>query len=381
MMFGAYSKEPLPRVVHISLARYSRDLPQAGEDLPFLMSIHEEGTGITWQQNVTVTPATEAFFVEATNDLLLWSLNRALTPKKAAKRAVELGERLYKTFVGAGGDSVLRSITPTAFLLDVDETVLNLPWELIAGPQGALSQAAPLGRLLSTRLVLRPGRDPLQEDRVVRILAVANPTLDLAVSEAEIAALRELQGPHGPFSIEVDVLSRAEATRARLRAMLAAGDYDMIHFGGHGLLDRDAPGESYLRFADGDLSADEVLGLPWQKPPYFVFNSACESGLAVGGRRLLSDQGQTNGLAAAFLAAGVYGYAGYFWPVTEAGAAVFARTFYQHLFLRENVGLAFQEARRRALHALGDVGDLTAYSAILYGDAASKHRRDLAMAT
>ena len=42
--------------------------------------------------------------------------------------------------------------------------------------------------------------------------------------------------------------------------------------------------------------------------------------------------------------------------------------------------LAFLEARRRAIQELGDVGDLTASSAILYGDAASKHRRDFATA-
>jgi len=101
---------------------------------------------------------------------------------------------------------------------------------------------------------------------------------------------------------------------------------------------------------------------------------------AVGGERLVSDQSHSNGLAAAFLVSGVCGYAGYFWLVTEAGASIFARTFYQHLFLRENVGLAFLEARQRAIRELGEVGDLTGYSAILYGDAASKHRRDLAMA-
>jgi hypothetical protein len=98
----------------------------------------------------------------------------------------------------------------------------------------------------------------------------------------------------------------------------------------------------------------------------------------VGSRRLVSAEGQTNGLAAAFLASGVYGYAGYFWPVTETGASIFAKTFYKNLFLRENVGLAFLEARQRAISELGEVGDLTGYSAILYGDAGSKHRRDLA---
>jgi hypothetical protein len=100
----------------------------------------------------------------------------------------------------------------------------------------------------------------------------------------------------------------------------------------------------------------------------------------VEGQRLVSEQRHSNGLAAAFLAGGVYGYAGYFWPVSDAGAGIFSKTFYRGLFERENVGLAFLEARRRVQSELWDVGDLTGYSAILYGDAASQHRRDIAMA-
>jgi CHAT domain-containing protein len=209
---------------------------------------------------------------------------------------------------------------------------------------------------------------------------VANPTLDLAATQTGIAALLSLEGDHGGFDVEVSVLSEAEATPDRFADTLASGDYDILHFAGHAFLDPEAPGSSALRFADGDLTADQVLELPWKAPPYLVFNSACESGRAVGGQRLVSDQSHSNGLAAAFLTAGVYGYAGYFWPVTDAGAGIFAKTFYHQLFLRQNVGLAFQEARRYALSKLGEVGDLTAYSAILYGDAASKHRRDLATA-
>lgn len=78
-------------------------------------------------------------------------------------------------------------------------------------------------------------------------------------------------------------------------------------------------------------------------------------------------------------AAGAHAYAGNFWPVTDAGAGLFAGTSYDALFGRENVGLAFLEARRRTVDHLNG-GDLTGYSAVLFGDAASSHRRDLAMA-
>ena len=47
MIFGTYRKgnEAMPRVIHISVARYNRDLPKQSEPLEFLVAIHEEGTG------------------------------------------------------------------------------------------------------------------------------------------------------------------------------------------------------------------------------------------------------------------------------------------------------------------------------------------------
>jgi hypothetical protein len=54
---------------------------------------------------------------------------------------------------------ILSAITPTAILLDVDETILNLPWELIATPEGPLSQRIPFGRLVTTQITPKSGRD------------------------------------------------------------------------------------------------------------------------------------------------------------------------------------------------------------------------------
>jgi CHAT domain-containing protein len=381
-MFGVYRKgnEPMPRVLHLSVARYDRNLPKQGEPLEFLLSIHEEGTGITWQQNITVNEETEQYFLKMTQELYLWSLNLAHTLPQTRDYVQQLGRRLYKTFIGSQGEKYLNSITPTAILLGVDETILNLPWELIRASRGPLAQRVPFGRLVTTRVIPHLGRDPLQEDTVVRILAVTNSTADLASSNAEVEALSKLEGQHGAFSIQVNVLSGKEATVARFAELLTASDYDILHFAGHASFDPSRPEASALLFADGNISADDVLKLSWKTPPYLVFNSACESGRAAGGKRLVSGGSHCNGLAAAFLAAGVYGYAGYYWPVTDVGATIFAQTFYSSLFMRENIGLAFLDARNRAIQELGEVGDLTGYSAVLFGDAASKHRRDLAMA-
>ena len=93
MILGAYrkGKEQLPRVLHISIARYDRNLPKPGEALKFLVSIHEEGTGITWQRNVTVNQQDERFFLDKTKDLYLWSLNADLTLKDVINITSQLG--------------------------------------------------------------------------------------------------------------------------------------------------------------------------------------------------------------------------------------------------------------------------------------------------
>jgi len=383
MIFGGYSKgkEDLPRVFQISIARFSRELPGPGEPLPFLVAIHEEGTGSTWQQNITVEPDTERYFLDTTETLYRRGLGyQGGTPESALAAVDELGRKLWETFLGDAGAAYLADSRPTALLLDVDETTLNLPWELMAWSGKPLALECPFGRIVRTRARPRPGRDPLQEDAEARILAVANPTTDLAAAEREVAAIAALAGDHGKFKIAVDVLARSDATRANFLARLTRGDYDIVHFAGHAGFDPAEPEASALRLADGSVSADELLALDWVAPPYLVFNSACESGRAAGGARLVSDQGQANGLAAAFLACGAAAYAGYFWPVTDDGAYRFTETFYPALFGMENVGLAFQEARKRTVWELAQAGDLSGFSAVLFGDAASGKRRDLATA-
>ncbi|MGQ9490714.1 MAG: CHAT domain-containing protein [Anaerolineae bacterium] len=381
MIFGEYGghKEALPRVMHITIARYSREMPRPGEALDFLVSFHEEGAGITWQQNVTISSDLERYFLDTTQQLYLGGLGRSDFTADSARVALDkLGRQLYDAFVGTEGQQFLARSRPTAILLDVDETTLNLPWELMADNYGPLALQYPFGRLVTTRALPRPGRDPLQEDDQVRILAIANPPTDLAAADAEVAALVALAERGTRFPLTVDVLARGEATHANFIQRATGGDYDILHFAGHAAVDPDDPATSALRLADSFLLDDEILALDWQAPPYLVFNSACESGCAAGGQRLATCERQANGLAAAFLAAGCAAHVGCFWPVTDTGAQRFAGIFYDALFGMENVGLAFQEARHQVTWELREAGDLTAYSAVLFGDAASGKRPDLA---
>ena len=63
--------------------------------------------------------------------------------------------------------------------------------------------------------------------------------------------------------------------------------------------------------------------------------------------------------------------------IHEEGTGI---TWQQNVTLDAETEQYFLDARNRAIRELDEIGDLTGYSAVLFGDAASQHRRDLAMA-
>lgn len=385
-MFAGYSRRDggggaeLPRIVQLRISRYKKAAPRKGEALEFLVAIHEEGTSLTWQQNVRVSPARERELTETVDDLARWSVGLGLTLDQARAAAHELGEVLYELFLGAEGEAHLATLRPTAVLLEVDETILSLPWEMLMLSKRGAGLDAPFGRVVTTRCTTKPTRDPLQEDPTVEVLAIVNPTSDLAASTAELDVLRQLEGTRDGVTMRLTVLDGDRATRRHVEKALTGKAFDMIHFAGHGRFDDRSPGHSALSLSDGRLTANEVLALPWASPPYLVFNSACESGRALAGRRLVSWRGSGNGLAAGFLSAGCEAYLGHFWPVGDGSAAELTGVFYSTLFSSKNVGTAVHTARSQLAGRLHTDGDLTAFGTIFFGDAGSAERRDLGVA-
>jgi CHAT domain-containing protein len=380
MILGGYreGREELPRVFKLSVAR----LVVASEQERFLVSIHEEGTAVTWQHRVKLESSLLSSLQTGSDALKLWSLNQALTVKQATQTAQRLGKQLYKCFIGRKGAEYLHhalgDARATAFLLDLDETVQGWPWELLLAPSEPLALQVPVGRLVRTGLIPKAGRDPTREDDTVRLLAVMDSRADLAAAHAEVEMLKGLE--HSGVPTQVTVLEGAEATKAKVLEHLQAGTWDILHVAGHARFESQRPGQSALMLADGPVTADDILAWSWQSPLYLVFNSSCEAGRSRTGHGLVSRQGHANGLASAFLTAGVQGYLGFFWPVNDASAALFTHVFYESLFRLKNVGHALLEARQRTQHEVSQFGDLAAFSAVYFGDAGGKARRDLATA-
>ena len=377
VIVGAYSSRPggggefLPHIVQVTITAVGRH--------EFTVSIHEEGTALTFRQSVAVDTALERRLLALVGDLHRWSVGLGLTPSSARTATEQLGRALYRTFIGRRGAKVLAALQPTAILLDIDEALLGLPWESMRAGASELALDVPFGRLVTTTTIPAPPRDPVTDDPLVKILAVINPTDDLAATAAELAVLRRLAAGAARVEVHLDVLDGAAATRRGFAAAVAGHDHDIVHFAGHANFDAGDPHASALHLADGPLTAGAVKRLAWTSPPYLVVNSACQSARAAHGTQLVSPGGRANGLPGAFLAAGCQAYVGHFWPVGDQAAAEFATCFYDTLFGQVNAGLAVLDARRAVRPRYDDAVDLAAFGAVFFGDVGSEQdRRDLA---
>jgi hypothetical protein len=373
---GGYRPETgtkLPRVITIGISRDT-----ARDDTRFTVRMHEEGTPVSWRRDVDLHDATAQELRDRLIVLDEWSEALRSDPKEASTSARLLGRRLYDTFLGEDGARFLAEHEPTAFMIDADETALNLPWEMMADRKGPLSQRWPFGRLVTTKTRPRPERDPVDEDETIAVLAVVDPSKEFSQVDEELAALKRL-GRLG--NLRLDVLAKGDATYAALADHVRATPYDVIHFSGHGGFSKARPGESVLVLADGPLRTTSLLELPWAKPPYLAIVSACWSGRAAPDRRLSSLHGGSNGVAAAFLASGASSCLGFGWPVGVHSAAAFVEAFYGSLVDNVNVGQAVLDARQALMADFDLHSDLTALSAVYYGDVGTAQRRDLPTAS
>jgi CHAT domain-containing protein/tetratricopeptide (TPR) repeat protein len=141
----------------------------------------------------------------------------------------------------------------------------------------------------------------------------------------------------------------SDASEAQLRASLIAGD--LVHVASHGVLNPINPMFSRLELAPGDgtpendgrLEVHELMELSISSP--LAFLSGCETGLGVAWTTDFARGEDYTTVAQSFLYAGARNVVATLWRIEDAGAAVFAGRFYQHLKNRSPAD-ALAEAQR-----------------------------------
>ena len=193
--------------------------------------------------------------------------------------------------------------------------------------------------------------------RLLRVLVVADPQEEDRLPGAEQEG-REVAELFRSFNdvweqaenrVEVVTLfGHRDATRNEVLFHLTRRHYDILHYAGHCMFDKNDPPASGWVFTDGAiLSANEMNRI--DHIPKFVFSNACESGItpdrAAQGSSLLAPS-----FAEAFFARGVANFICTAWLVGDAAAREFALELYNNLFGMNTENGEYRQGEPKAMH-------------------------------
>ncbi len=268
----------------------------------------------------------------------------------------DFGRKLFDALFQGEGRDILsrteasaRSMDDTGvrirLLMDLEDPgiaeVASLPWELMRRDDDfpiVVSTGTPMVRGVDTPkpAVRRPIAGP------IRVLALkSNPEGTAKLNlQKEVDALTALWEKMD--GVEVDFVRPVEG---QIRDRLAAADYHVVHYMGHGGFDPEG-GSGRLLFENEDgtlrrVAAQDFAGWLINEPLRLVFLNACETARTTA----LSETPPFAGVATALIRAGVLAVVGMQFTITDWAAITFAETFYKRLVLGYPVDAAVAEGR------------------------------------
>jgi CHAT domain-containing protein len=267
--------------------------------------------------------------------------SKRATPSLAVleQRGAKLAQRLF----GEQAAAVLATCRDSRMIIVHDTAASKVPFEMLRAAfdvrpaiESGITRRLSVRELAVERQFARPPKKGK-----LKVLLIANPTEDLDGAAAEAEAVKEIlktQSAH----LDFEEYWENDATVGNVSAALKRAD--ILHYCGHAFFDGPGPTESGLilagnvEFTGNELSKIEPL-------PRMAFVNACEAGRVRGAP-------PTNAVAFAelFLHSGMDAYLGTYWEVSDAAAALFAKTVYTQLALGDILEQAAL-AGRRALFA------------------------------
>ncbi|MGC4000759.1 MAG: CHAT domain-containing protein [Anaeromyxobacter sp.] len=271
----------------------------------------------------------------------------------------QFGSALGELVLAEEVRTVLDKLRQCHLVVVHDAPASRIPWETLciksserAEPFFPAKGAGLSRRYIADNLSVSKWLEERRQDRVLKVLLVANPTEDLDGANVEAARIKRLFERQRDVSITE--LAGPEATKPALLSAFRSGQYDVLHYAGHAYFDPKTPSLSGIYCAGEQvLTGAELANLA--RLPSLVFFNACEAGRirgrspkapdAQGSVRLEKRIEQNVGLAEAFLRGGVPNYVGTYWPVSDRAAEVFAATFYAAIIDGQPIGTALGRSR------------------------------------
>lgn len=292
--------------------------------------------------------------------ILVQQANARLAAEDDPDRQLSKGQFLQRLLVPEDLRQALD--TPAPLVMMLDRETAKIHWEMVAQPEPIdpeetellplesgddpfackfeysdffLGTSRGFTRQLRTTFA-PPPEPPPPPRRQLRVLVIANPAADAPLPGAEREG-HEVADAFEAFNavyedlcenrIEVVRLIGPErASRTEVLEHLMLRRYDVLHFAGHCVYDKDNPALSGWIFArDQRLSAYELNRV--DRVPKFIFSNACESGV-LSGKGDLYTPGLAPSFAESFFLRGVSNFVCTAWPVDDGAALEFAQCLY-----------------------------------------------------
>ncbi len=275
-----------------------------------------------------------------------------------------IGKYAYGHLVPARIQILLEDAAADHLRLDIDEALINMPWELIHDGKEFLCLRYALGRRIVSDREFRAADRSILSPGKARALIVSNPTSDLPAAEQEGIEVAKLLTEAG-----LEVHHWTGSSLSKKDFLIELPGYDIVHYAGHASYNAKNPDESSLHLYDGEVQAFEIGRFLASQAPPVVFLNACWSAEEFRNPDLSSSMAR--GLGRTFLFAGSAAFLGYIVPVPDSTATRLACEFYRNIVSGQTIAESLRLARLSVHDPLLEQ-DVTWASAVLYGDPSAK---------
>ncbi|MCP4576936.1 MAG: CHAT domain-containing protein, partial [Deltaproteobacteria bacterium] len=264
---------------------------------------------------------------------MLEALNRAGRKNggdpDVVEKLKELGRILCDELLTAGIKKTIKKTDADYLILNLDERLVHIPWELLCLGEQFLCQQFNMGRLVKTRRkAAENGNRKLV--RPLKMWVLANPEGDLAGADSEAFQICRYIDEINVEGAFVDAFIDSEISPAMIKEKIR--NYDFVHFAGHAHYDGQNQGKSGWKLLNGNLTAGDIQKMVGGAAmPALVFSNACQSARTEKWEDKQHLEGESFGLANAFMLAGVRHYVGTIWEITDEPSSRFSLEFYKHL--------------------------------------------------
>jgi CHAT domain-containing protein/tetratricopeptide (TPR) repeat protein len=239
-----------------------------------------------------------------------------------------LGRVIYEQLFPGPIQHALADRPASDLFFRLEDSLLEVPWELTFDGEHFLSRRFHIGRQIITSL---PFNRTIDNDRshqnqgASKLLIIVDPTESLPAAFEETESLADALDQ--VTRLEVEIIGGKRASK--LEVLSALSEFEFVHFAGHSTFDPADSAKTGWLLYDAILSSAEISKI--SNPPILVFSNSCQSA-ATQKWDSANSFGQSNlGIGSSFLLAGVRHYVGALWVVHDASSARFASTFYKRL--------------------------------------------------